>query len=310
MSTVRVYKSTDSGAPAHPTATKGTMAALLRACLVTGYGSKAPAGWSEPHVESGNIACFRAPEGAQQFFQLADTQATNVNVAVMAGFESMSDVATGQGGWGSKYFGKRSTVVGSTAWWVVADERTVYVFLDTTRGLTGHVFGEYRSFVDDDPYNSLIGGHQNAGGVYTISGPSPNANAGVLFLNPGKKVTDTFTATVSSFYDGPSHAKNGVSTIGPTGLANNSAFINGALQFPVVAALSYPVVTPYIINGSNGSVCGRYRGIYCPLAFRPKTHGTTFELGGKTFLPLDLGYGTGGDTHGQVWLDTTGTWEV
>jgi len=38
MSTVRVYKSTDQGAPAHPSATRGSMAALLRACLVTGYG--------------------------------------------------------------------------------------------------------------------------------------------------------------------------------------------------------------------------------------------------------------------------------
>jgi hypothetical protein len=309
MSTVRVYKSTDSGAPAHPTATKGTMAALLRACLVTGYGSKAPAGWSEPHVESGNIACFQAPEGARQFFQLADTQATNVNVAVMAGFESMSDVSTGLGGWGSKYFGKRSTLAGSVAWWVVADERTVYVFLDTTRGLTGHVFGEYRSFVDDDPYNSLIGGHANPSGLYTINTASVHVYGEVLFMCGARYVPQTFNSTVTSNYDGPSHAKNGVGTVGPTGSVD-VGYINGATRFPDVAALSYVVATPHIINGSNGSICGKYRGVYCPLAFRPKTHGTPFELDGKTFLPLDLGYGTGGNNRGQVWLDITGTWEV
>jgi len=39
MSTVRVYRSTDPGAPPHPSATRGSMAALIRACLVAGYGN-------------------------------------------------------------------------------------------------------------------------------------------------------------------------------------------------------------------------------------------------------------------------------
>ena len=47
---VRVYKSTDPGAPVLD-GTAGSLISVLRACLVDGYGTQAPAGWSMPYTD-------------------------------------------------------------------------------------------------------------------------------------------------------------------------------------------------------------------------------------------------------------------
>ena len=59
--TVRIYKSTDSGAPTL-TGQAFSLISLLLACLVDGYGSKAAAGWTKPYtgtnLASGNVLRF------------------------------------------------------------------------------------------------------------------------------------------------------------------------------------------------------------------------------------------------------------
>ena len=47
---VRVYKSTDPGAPVL-SGTAGSLIGVLRVCLVDGYGTMAPAGWSMPYTD-------------------------------------------------------------------------------------------------------------------------------------------------------------------------------------------------------------------------------------------------------------------
>lgn len=313
MSTVRVYRNTDPGAPPHPSATRGSMAALLRACLVTGYGSgenfKAPAGWEEPFAESGNYAVFRALQGARQFYQINDSTA-NTNITIMSGFEAMSGVTTGTGQWGEKYFGKTVSTGGPPSnWIVIADQRTSYVFLDTTRGLTGHMIGEYSSFYEDDPYNSLIAGHPQSTGLYSLASTNVNTNGAVLFASHGRDVGTTFVTTLTTLGEGPSHNKRGIRPASPHGKLNNGYF-SDAVATPQEPGKKYPVVPVNLISGSTGFLCGRFRGVLAPLMHRPKPHNVPFEHDGKTILPLDLGYGTGGGTHGHIWMDITGSWEA
>jgi hypothetical protein len=49
----RVYKSTDAGAPTL-TGQVGSLIAVLRACLVDGFGSNPPLGWSIPYTDGNN----------------------------------------------------------------------------------------------------------------------------------------------------------------------------------------------------------------------------------------------------------------
>ena len=56
-----IYRSSDAGAPSL-TGAAGSLIALLDACLRTGYGTKAGAGWTKPFTGT-NIAAFRQGAG-------------------------------------------------------------------------------------------------------------------------------------------------------------------------------------------------------------------------------------------------------
>jgi len=306
MSTVRVYKSTDSGAPAHPSSTRGSMAALLRACLVTGYGTgedyKAPAGWEEPFAEIGNIACFRALEGARQFFQIDDTQ-SDADVAKIRAFESMSDVATGAGLWGEAYFGKWFDVTYSQAWWVIADKRTVYVWLSSRYGMIPHGFGEYDSTVTNDPYNSFLAGHDTSsylpyGNVWCHLSYMANVGTNTKF-KVHKSIAGTMGAGTSLVAMGNS---------GPPGGGNNYTDISalpGQNFIYVPAAIS----CAYAEEGSKYLVRGKLRGIYQPLAGFPVGHGTEIVDIDRILLALDFRPSSNVLYNGQLLTDITGSWD-
>lgn len=310
MSTVRVYKSTDPGAPPHPSATRGSMAALLRACLVTGYGSgedfKAPAGWEEPFAEAGNIACFRALEGARQFYQIDDTQA-DADVTVMRSFESMSDVATGQGQWGNEYFGKwYSATYPGTAWIVAADERTVYVWLMSRGGMIPHGFGEYDSLLTDDPYNSFVAGHESPGYLpYSSSTAVAHLSTSQL---PG---TSGNNFDVHKSLCGVFGAQSNVVAMG------RRAGVIGSdgtwLSQPDIDGLNF-MTSPLFIScrtvDENGLYLyrGKFRGLFAPMASLPVSDGTEITVDGRVLLAINHCPYTS-SYEGQLLLDITGSWD-
>ncbi len=65
------FKSTDAGAPQinHNSRAAGDIKAILKACLVTGYGAKASAGWSIDN-EVGHVAEFVSPNAAMSDYKL------------------------------------------------------------------------------------------------------------------------------------------------------------------------------------------------------------------------------------------------
>ena len=94
-----IYRSTDSGAPSL-TYAAGSFIAMLDACLRTGYGSKAGAGWTKPYTGA-NIAVFRQGAGGNGRYirvwnaRTGDDPATYCMTANVRGYEDMTAVSTG-----------------------------------------------------------------------------------------------------------------------------------------------------------------------------------------------------------------------
>ena len=59
MSLPKVFRSTDSDAPAMIVNVAGSFNNVLRKCLVEGYGSKDPAGWTEETTALGGGATLQ-----------------------------------------------------------------------------------------------------------------------------------------------------------------------------------------------------------------------------------------------------------
>lgn len=388
MGTVRVYKSGNTGAPPHPSDVRGSMAALLRACLVAGYGVAAidslvvsagvatltisggvtwvtgqvialtgaapsalnaewrlasvttttatfnvpgladctatgtitatlpPAGWEEPFEESGNVAAFRALQGAKQFLQIDDATSTDADVTLMSCWESMSDVFTGIGNWrggtSNNFFGKWYDATYSTEWWLIADERTFYVFLSSRYGLIIHGFGEFTSIVEDDPYNSFVAGHSYPSALPATSSGSRHVDMEYMGAAMGSgATTPNGCFRVHKTLSG---VPNWATLMSPYGRAGT---VGGSI-FPLWNAfpgMNYPAVPIWFfcnstVEGvSNGVIRGTIRGLYCPCAFRPRVHGDIFTLGERLWLPLSICSGNNDGYRGQVWLDITGSWD-
>lgn len=299
MSTVRVYKSTDPGAPPHPSATRGSMAALLRACLVEGWTSgdfvAEPAGWEEPYPEINNYACFRALEGTSRFFYQIDDNQSDADVTRMTMFESMPDAATGIGDCGSDYFGKQSyNAYRGFGWQVIADEKTCYVNLSSTNGSTSHGFGEFFSFKDADDRKAFMAGH-NSGDYMVWTSRFAMQSSSTSYV---KAASSLISATPIST------AMN----IGSSAGASDNTLNGTAYVSAPTAGVSYLVNKGYMRENYNTR--GYLRGVYYPVAYKPKTHLEEFTHDGKTFLAIDSG-SSSTDTacQGQIWFDITGSWE-
>lgn len=82
-----IYRSDDSSAPTI-NGTAGSLEAALYAILVTGYGSKAAAGWTRTFSGTSK-AVFRQGSGLQYYFRIDDTDA---RLARVRGYKTIADV--------------------------------------------------------------------------------------------------------------------------------------------------------------------------------------------------------------------------
>jgi hypothetical protein len=172
---MRVYRSSDASAPALRGNTPGDLINLLDKCLVTGYGSKAAAGWTKPYTGT-NLAVFRNGAGSNGMYLRVDdtsTAATN-RAARVRGFEAMSDVNTGTpqpfptevqqsggGYWWTKY--TSSTAANAREWIVWADEKRFYIYIDnypeqTTQEYNNsfYGFGDILSYKTGDATHTFL----------------------------------------------------------------------------------------------------------------------------------------------------------
>lgn len=325
MTTTRIYKSTDSGAPVL-VGGASSLIDLLDKCLVTGYGSKTAAGWTKPFTGT-NKAAFRnslAAGGTGMYLRVSDAGSGTggAREALVRGYMTMSDVDTGTietptaAQLAASVVWRKSDTVDSTArpWILVADERTFYLTIDTGTSSNGngcYGAGDFESYIAGEAYPFFVGGR------YTQVGAGSNA-AGVV---DGGMMIAAGATLVGDPYAG---------TWVPRGYAGSGDPIRTALMCPTLAAGAYIGGDSAMANPSLGSsllfympafivaegaIRGRLRGVHVPL----NTHagvaagteivnppGLTATL--VAFRHFCTTTGSGTTTDGHLYIDRTSVW--
>lgn len=315
--TVRIYRSTDASAPVL-SGVAGTLNAVLYACLVTGYGALAAAGWAREYV-SGNIAAYRAASGARFRLRVDDT---STQEARAVGYETMSDVNTGTGAFptngqvsGGLFIRKSNTADATARPWVLIASSTGFYFLPAagetdwlatpgSSGATGQFyFGDFVSFKSGDAYNSCIIGSEVGGtstsrlGLKLLPVATFTANVGHYIARPYYQVGQAVQFNIMA----PQALCGGTNIGGAGGIFPDP--ISGAL---LLSPLYLMESGPNANNYSRGILPGMWDTVHNPIA---GTHGDIIsgsgESAGKTFL-LATVYSA--SAQGRAAMEISDTW--
>lgn len=174
--TVTFYQSTDTSAPTL-NSNQGTLAAVLLAILVNGYGSKSAAGWTNPYNGTTGQRVFKQGSGSNGFYlQIDDSAASGIQAFPrVVGYETMSAWNTGtnpfptstqqSGGlyWSRTYSGTAGT---TTRWACIADASRFYFWNENDGSNNGSsaqqqffAFGNIDSYKSGDAYATRILGN-------------------------------------------------------------------------------------------------------------------------------------------------------
>lgn len=310
--TVRVYRSTDVGAPSYTNA-QGSIAAIMKACLVTGYGALAGAGWSNPFSATG-IEVFRQGAGNMLYFRIDDSAAvlTSITTARIVGYETMSDVNTGvnafptaaQFAFGVHIFRAPASNAVAKQWTLVATEKTVYFFPQASPGSINLYnqfihFGDFSSYTAGDAWNTLVGANYDA----TLA----NTNATYVCSTSGAAASGLYLAR--KFNQGAGAQAAGRNTA-INGISGNF-LSNGGLNYPNGADGSLIVLPIYITEPPTNSVRGQLAGCYASAHFAAQfntfdTASGTGDFAGKEFM--FMGYTAGSTPDRGVFVEISDTW--
>ena len=187
-----LYLSSDDDAPA---LTKSNLSLILKACLVTGYGSKPGAGWTMPHEDAAAGKRVFAPTktGELDSYLLVHDQSGTSRVAAWRDFAAIDnappalELATHyKHGQGRQWSGR---------WAVVATARSVIVWVEDgyNAAQPGMMLYYGDSSSADNGSRALILAH--SGGDYN------DGSHGSLFHWPGKPDSDRGYAQAKSYRD-------------------------------------------------------------------------------------------------------------
>lgn len=306
--TVRVYYSTDPGAPTL-SGTAGAAIAVLYACLVTGYGSKASAGWTQEYSGT-NLAAFRSAAGNRHYLWVDDTATTAFRVR---GFESMSAIDTGVGPFptdaqmsGGCYCSK-SQAANSDArgWIVVADEKRFWflaahgtaTIAGSTYNGNGMFFGDILSMKAGDAFGTLLMASNTASsGNNFVGGLAVSSTVAVTAHYMPRAYTQIGGAVaVGKHSDYPK--SYGATIVGAGG---------GAYPDPVTGGIW---LAPLFVH-EGGLTRGIIPGGWNPLHNMPAQPGDTFQgagpLAGREFIFVDTASSA---SRGRIALEISDTWE-
>jgi len=298
------YQSTDASAP-QMSGEVGKLVAVLDACLVNGYGSKAAAGWAKSFSGT-NKGVYRSSAGNRLYLRIDDTTTT---YARAIGYETMSDVDNGTGLFptavqlsGGLYW-QKSVAANSTArnWWMVANEKFFILVIDYDANLAnpqGLVFGTIHSYVTSDAYNTIImgcGANNNANSFATL-GVYDTVSTGHYMARRCDNLSTSIAfnkVTVSGLFQ--PNTQSG---------ANTNVF---TYPDPISGGLHVSGVYVYE-NIAGKTIRGRIPGLWFIPHTLPFTHldilqgaaGT--ELAGKSFIYLRV------YSSAAVLLETSNTW--
>ena len=307
--TVRVYYSTDSGAPVY-SGSAGSLIALLQACLVDGYGAKDPAGWTKPFSGT-NLAAFRPAAGNRHYLRVADTGA---EFARVRGFEVMTAISTGtrpfptdaqvNGG----CYTVKSDAASSDArgWVVVADDKrfwlvstsSVSTIADSTTAGLGMFFGDIISAKAGDAFHTLlIAGSSSSPYSLSNGGLASAINSSLDGHYMARSYTQAGTSITLSKHSDAAKL-NGTTTVGASGAAYPDPVTGGIGIAPI-----------FVHEGDISLTRGVLPGAWCPVHNLPASPGDIFQGSGshtgKEFLLVDVG---AGGLRARMALEISDTW--
>lgn len=323
-----IYSSTDPGAPAL-SGTVGSLLNLMRALLVTGYGSSPNAkpglGWTEAFTGANKAAFRNSPiTGSGYYLQVDDT---NANYGLLRAFETMTAIDTGtnlvptaaQLANGLIWAKSSQASAVARAWFAIGTETCVYLFMDSDGKLlenaAPHFAGDLISLKPGDLHAFAISTYGGAG-IYSV-----NSNTNLFYTASSMQTgADTISAAPLVIARSSSGATGAVlgthlNLVGawPAGRGyGGTASPQIPYPAPNIGGLLYD--RP-LINDAAYSPRGYFPGLYAPLHNRPladlsqllepdgRPAGTIFLA--RSYRSFSIGQTTG---NGQLLFDLTAEW--
>ena len=306
--TVTVYRSGDTSAPTL-TGENGSFKNLLNKCLVTGYGSKTAAGWTMPYYPN-DLACFKAGGGNQPVLAINDGAGFGggAKEVQVRGYLTMSAYNTGTDPFPSAaqlanacFMAKSATADNTQRPWIlVADNKRFYISIQyTANNYAAYFFGDIRSYAATDLYCSVLLANPGANNIYGASygvgsaSTAANTTVGGCYIARnynGEGTSQTVGVVASALQSTGGH------TLGGSGLVYPNPTDNGIFMQPV------------FIKNEDYKLRGWMPGLWSPQHNKPLAHGDTFGgvggMTGKTFIALNCC-----DTSGQIFIETSNTWD-
>lgn len=306
------YQSSDASAPVL-TGQAGSLIGVLTACLVSGYGAKAAAGWSLPYTGT-NLAAYRMGAGSNEHYLRVDD--TGAQEARLVGYETMSAVSVGTGNFPTSaqvsggMYARKSSTANDTArpWRILANDRAAYIFIYSAETSFGNsaatdsttFFGQLSGLLTGDAYHTCIVARITSGATNERFGASSSAVS--------------FSATTGHYISRPISQIGSAAPVQKSVIGYNPPTATiGATGGPYLSPTGGINVSPLgIIEGSSGSgsIRGYLPGAWAPLHALPGAHFDTFSgrgaLAGKNFVLLNCWSNTG---QGRFALETNGNWD-
>ena len=274
-----IYSSLDSGAPTL-TGLTGSLLTVLDAVLVTGYGAKSPAGWTKPLPNTGSYGLYRQGSGSMFYMFLYESGSNAGAEAYVTGWDDITAITNGAvtgsnpfptntqlnlgagvGGGAGAVVVRKSSVPTNAArnWFVIADERTVYVLLkpgDSGQTYSTLAFGDFYSLRSGsaDTSNCLLIGRATISSSATTIDRLDLISAGNISTGiAGHFAAHTFNGTGGSI----TLSKHGDANKGAaSGILNgNVAYLNGTDNGLYLSPI-------WIVENSTLTIRGRMRGLW------------------------------------------------
>ena len=277
----------------------------------------APAGWSK--VYSGtNKAAYRSNNvsGSQTFLRVDDTAGRNARVV---GYETMSDVDTGEGPFptaaqlsGGGWWPKSNTASSAArAWTVVANDRTVYLHTGCgdSAGSSGSVwgFGDFASYKVGDGFAAMLVAADSdvsaSGGRHENSVENSQQSINVLNVRIARSFSG-LSGAVAAHQIAESYTQ---------GDNNSGAGFGWQTKFPN-AADNGLVLSRKVLFELGLCVRGVMPGAYltpqnCHTFYSRNTlQDGSGDLAGRKLLAVKCGGPAGTLSQGVMFFDVTGPW--
>lgn len=315
MSSPKVYKSTDSGAPIFYPGTVGSLLSLLDAVLVDGYGTQQPLGWTKEFF-GGNKTAYMPKEGSRRIYRFDNNsyKATDYYYYKVQCFDSMTDINTGLGGTGdanTRIHATSGTV--ARPWIIIGDGYGFYLWIDTgdrwevTNRPNLSYFGDAIPLSSQDGFCSLVSGGYSAesfGGLCFMNAPFSTSVASYQTMKVQRRLSGD-SATIGQY----------VQLLGSACAVSKipgSSWVNAAMSYPFDGKLLRSRVS-FSDGNQVGTLRGFVPGLWCPEHNNVGlTNGATYIDGAVTLLCLSI-YGQQSDASegfGFFLIDISDTFRV